>query len=177
VTPLSQTPEPSSDSTSHALAVPSSQPQIQTEESSPAASPKDAPQEKTNVKGKHGGPRPNSGRPKGTRNFHKMVLELYAGDTGKSPLEVLTACYQTAYAEETKDPKRLNPVLLELAQKWARDAAPYVHARYLAQEIAGKAGAPLEFKHGGRVTMVYLPDNGRVVKPALTVVPKEAQAA
>jgi hypothetical protein len=73
-----------------------------------------------NNSGRNGGPRPNAGRPKGSRNkFSKLQAErAYA--TGETPLEYMLAVMRNPRASSRR------------RDEMARAAAPYVHPKLQA---------------------------------------------
>lgn len=68
--------------------------------------------------GKHGGKRPGSGRPKGSKNKRSLASQLEAVGDGPTPLEFLIGVYQ----DEGK------PEVMRMDA--AKAAAPYVHSRF-----------------------------------------------
>lgn len=83
---------------------------------------------------------------------------------GLTPLDIMLNASRAAYATATKDPDKVDAELLKLAEAWAKDAAPYVHPKFLMAQLSPKggegAGAPVS---GMAMVQYYTPDNGRRV--------------
>lgn len=112
-----------------------------------------------------GGKRPGAGRKKKPRNSPLFVSMLAIEGNKLTPLEIMLNSARAAYAAATKDPEKVDTDLLKLAGAWAKDAAPFVHARMMTHEVGGKGGGPLQMQVAGSV-MFYVPESGRRVVPA-----------
>lgn len=120
-------------------------------------------------KGGWGGKRAGSGRKKrGYSARAKTLLLNFAQQKDDipevMPLDVLLACMRAAYRTAIKHQDRANAAMLELAARWAKDAAPYCHVKLISHEVSGKGGSALQFQMNGRVEY-FVPDNGRRVAP------------
>jgi hypothetical protein len=79
---------------------------------------------------------PNSGRKRGTRNKRANEIEKQVALTGKTPLEVMIEAMLSHYEAGN----------LDKAAAFAKDAAPYVHARMASIEVGGNPYAPIEIR-------------------------------
>lgn len=93
---------------------------------------------------KHGGPRPNSGRPRGVASTRTQALVENALKDGITPLEVIlndmrfyhglaeTKLQRLNEAENIKDKAKIFRVVdgfKSKARECAKDAAPYIHPK------------------------------------------------
>lgn len=81
-----------------------------------------------------GGPRPGAGRKPGGRNQKAREIADRAAAEGITPLEVMLCAMRTHY-----DAKRFDD-----AAAVAKDAAPYMHPRLAAIEVAGDTEHPIK---------------------------------
>lgn len=84
-------------------------------------------------KGKHGGPRPNSGRRRGSLNVRTQEIVAKAAAEGLMPLEFMLAVLR----DETKT--------FEVRFDAAKSAAPYVHPKLAAVEHSGDKDNPVAY--------------------------------
>jgi hypothetical protein len=80
----------------------------------------------------HGGPRPNSGRKKGTPNRFNIESREKAKLSGLLPLDYMLGVMRD---ERLPKPRR---------DEMAKAAAPYLHARLASMQVSGNPDAPLE---------------------------------
>src|SRR5262249_33101926 len=80
-----------------------------------------------------GGKRPGAGRHKGSRDRDRKEGEAIA-KSEKSPLAVMREAMEEQYARGNK----------AAAAAFAKDMAPYCHARLTAMQVTGPAGGPLQ---------------------------------
>lgn len=80
-----------------------------------------------------GGRRPGAGRKPGTANKKTREIADRAASEGVTPLEVMIEAMRNAY--ETGGAIEAFP--------YAKDAAPYMHAKISAMELTGKDGGPV----------------------------------
>lgn len=85
------------------------------------------------IKSKRGGPRPRAGRPTGAASKKTREIANRAADQGITPLEVMIEAMRDAYAKEGA----------AAAFVYAKDAAPYMHAKLASTEMTGKGGKDL----------------------------------
>jgi len=90
------------------------------------------------------GQKKTGGRKAGTRNKKTAELLAQVEATGKQPLEVMLG--NMRWAADMVDslgsiPQATN--YRKLAQEWAVDAAPYVHARLAQTTVGGEDGGPI----------------------------------
>lgn len=85
-------------------------------------------------KGTHGGARPNAGRKPGSANLKTREIANKCAELGLTPLEVIVKA-MIQYWEEGDT---------ENAVKAAKDAAPYIHPRLSAVEVAGDQDNPVK---------------------------------
>lgn len=81
-----------------------------------------------------GGPRPGSGRPKGSRDKGKAAMEALAVVSGETPI----AFFASILADQTRP--------LELRFAAAKELAPYMHAKLSSIEANVKASVSHEDK-------------------------------
>ena len=88
-----------------------------------------------------GGPRPNSGgyrpgggRPKGSKDKKNRNEGVAIAKSEKSPLSVMRDAMEEQYRQGN----------LAAAAAFAKDMAPYCHARLTAMQVTGPAGGPLQ---------------------------------
>ena len=91
----------------------------------------------------HGGSRVNAGRKAGSVTVRTREVANAVALSGMTPLEYLTSIYQDVGADEAA------------RRDAAKAAAPYVHARLNAIELAGKDGKAI-----GIAVFKGLNDNG-----------------
>jgi hypothetical protein len=91
------------------------------------------------------------GRAKGTRNKAKANRELAIQIAGIEPKQFLLnglAFFQKQIAAEQAKGDRADDKVIATAyaagREYAKDAAPFCHARLSAVELAGKGGGPIE---------------------------------
>jgi hypothetical protein len=77
-----------------------------------------------------GGPRPNSGRKKGSLNRKTREIAVRAAETGMTPLEVMIAVMRELWEVGTKEAHLQ-------AAKVAKDAAPYMHPALASVKHSG----------------------------------------
>ena len=94
-----------------------------------------------------GGSRPGAGRPKGSLTKRTREIAERALSEGITPLDVMLMAMR--HAVDAGD--------LAAAHAFAKDAAPYMHARPAAVECTGKASAPPFI----RVTQDMSPEEAR----------------
>lgn len=82
---------------------------------------------------KRGGPRPGSGRPRGSLSQKRVELTAKAVAAGITPLEVMLSSMRKLYDLSE----------FSAACGIAKDAAPYVHPRLSSIEATGKDGKDL----------------------------------
>ena len=80
----------------------------------------------------HGGPRPNSGRKKGSANRFNTESREKARASGLLPLDYMLGVMRD---ERLPKPRR---------DEMAKAAAPYLHARLASMQVSGNPDAPLE---------------------------------
>jgi hypothetical protein len=117
-----------------------------------------------------GGPRPGGGRPKGVLNKRSMEIAKQAALAGSTPLDVMIENMRFAHeklpgilhdiikGKSLPETFSLVDELLKyrrMAQEAAKDAAPYMHPRLTAMEVANKEGESFQ------QTVVILPANSR----------------
>lgn len=85
----------------------------------------------------HGGARVGAGKPKGATSKRNQETIEKALRGGITPLDVMLEAMRDAY--NRKD--------LKEASNFAKDAAPYVHAKLQATTISGNPEAPLQNNH------------------------------
>lgn len=83
----------------------------------------------------HGGPRPGSGRPKGSVNKLDSEARAWAQESGLLPLK-----YLLGVMRDTEQPQ-------EMRMDAAKAAAPYVHARLQAVQLSGEDGGAIQVAH------------------------------
>ncbi len=85
---------------------------------------------------------------------------------GLTPLDIMLNAARAAYATATKNPEQVDAELLKLAEMWAKDAAPYMHPKFIMAELSSKGGSGggAAIPVGGVPTVqYYIPDNTRRV--------------
>lgn len=88
-------------------------------------------QTKSNARG---GPRKGAGRKAGSATKKTREIADKAAQEGITPLEVMIQAMREAY--ETGGPVAAFP--------FAKDAAPYMHAKISSMELTGKDGGPVQ---------------------------------
>lgn len=83
--------------------------------------------------GKRGGARSGAGRKPGSATKKTREIANRVAATGKTPLEVMIEAMRETYKEHGA----------VAAFPFARDAAPYMHARIASMELTGKGGGQL----------------------------------
>jgi len=83
---------------------------------------------------KRGGARPGAGRKPGSATRKTREIADKAAQQGKTPLEVMLEAMIDAYKEGGA----------VAAFPFAKDAAPYLHAKMAAVEVTGKDGGPIQ---------------------------------
>ncbi len=83
--------------------------------------------------GQRGGPRPGSGRKPGASNKRTKEAVAKAQKAGKLPLDVMLEAMRAAYKKGGA----------AAAFDFAKDAAPYLHAKLSSIEATGKGGKDL----------------------------------
>lgn len=88
---------------------------------------------------KRGGARPGAGRKSGGVNKKTREIAEKAIEAGLTPLEVMLEAMGEAY----------NTGGAVAAFPFAKDAAPYMHAKIQAMELTGKDGGPVQTEEVG----------------------------
>jgi hypothetical protein len=88
--------------------------------------------------GQHGGRRPGAGRKPGSASRRTREIAEKAAEHGITPLEVMLEAMREAYAKRD----------LDAAARFAKEAAPYCHARFSAVEHTGNDGGPVKIVIG-----------------------------
>ncbi len=84
-------------------------------------------------KSMRGGQRLGAGRPAGAANKKTREIANRAAEQGVTPLEVMIEAMRDAYAQGGA----------AAAFMYAKDAAPYMHAKLASTEMTGKGGGAL----------------------------------
>lgn len=102
---------------------------------------------------KMGGARPGAGRPKGSVDKAKQNRELAIRLAGVTPKEFLLngmAFYQTRITEELARGAEADKAIIEAAYiagaEFAKDAAPYCHARLAAITHSGQINSDVDVR-------------------------------
>lgn len=118
--------------------------------------------------GGRGGRRPGAGRPPGPKTVRSRAVAARVIASGEAPLDILLKWakhYDQLAVAKPDGTVRKTPhqKYVELACGFAKDAAPYIHARLSTAQIEGvKGGTPIPFAGEVKASVrVYLPDNGR----------------
>lgn len=127
-------------------------------------------------KGGWGGRRQGAGRKRNSLNRQSVQIVLHQEATGLMPLEIMLQSARTLFDAATKNPKRVNLDLIDIAVGYAKDAAAYCHPKMMTHEVGGKGGGAIPLAIAGSVA-VYLPDNARRAandeKPAIDSTAKQ----
>lgn len=92
--------------------------------------------ENNQEKSTHGGARPGAGRKPGSLTAKTREIAEKCAQANKTPLEVMVEAMIEAY--DRKD--------FELATKYAKDAAPYMHPRLSNIELGSDSDSPLKLE-------------------------------
>jgi len=97
-------------------------------------------------KSMRGGQRSGAGRPAGAANKKTREIADRAAEQGVTPLEVMIEAMRDAYAKEGA----------AAAFMYAKDAAPYMHAKLASTEMTGKGGK--DFLQAQPTGVLIVPD-------------------